>query len=144
MKKHILTILTGALVLLTSVSATVVAAEAVESLRGGLSIEEQNQSFELKRQMTAAGGFDRGWKQQPPLVPHKVDNDRISVHENTCLRCHSEKNFEKEKAPRIGDSHYLDRDGNKLDTLSSRRWFCTQCHVPQLDAAPLVENTFDR
>jgi cytochrome c-type protein NapB len=144
MKKHILTILTGALVLLASVSAPVVAAEAMESLRGGLSIEEQNQSFELKRQMTAAGGFDRGWTQQPPLVPHKVDNDRISVRENTCLRCHSEKNFEKEKAPRIGDSHYLDRDGNKLDTLSSRRWFCTQCHVPQVDAAPLVENTFGR
>ena len=26
--------------------------------------------------------------------------------------------------------------------VSARRYFCTQCHVPQADAQPLVENTF--
>jgi nitrate reductase (cytochrome), electron transfer subunit len=26
--------------------------------------------------------------------------------------------------------------------LSPRRYFCTQCHVPQADAKPLVGNTF--
>jgi cytochrome c-type protein NapB len=26
--------------------------------------------------------------------------------------------------------------------LRSRRYFCTQCHVPQTDVKPLVENRF--
>jgi cytochrome c-type protein NapB len=36
----------------------------------------------------------------------------------------------------------VDRDGKVLDMLSSRRYFCTQCHVAQEDAKPLVQNTF--
>ena len=29
-----------------------------------------------------------------------------------------------------------------LADVSPRRYFCTQCHVEQTDAQPLVENTF--
>ncbi|WP_175463882.1 nitrate reductase cytochrome c-type subunit, partial [Vibrio cholerae] len=28
--------------------------------------------------------------------------------------------------------------------VSPRRYFCLQCHVPQADAKPLVENDFER
>ncbi len=142
MNKRILTALAGAVLVL--LASPVPAAEAVQSLRGDLSLQADNPTVEIKQQRTAAGGFDRGWQQQPPLIPHNVDNDRISVRENTCLRCHSEKNFEAQKAPKVGDSHFLNRDGERLETISTRRWFCTQCHVPQADAAPLVENTFGR
>ena len=58
------------------------------------------------------------------------------------MNCHSEKTFEQKKAPRVGDSHYLSRDGKVLETLSSRRYFCNQCHATQLNAEPLVENIF--
>ena len=34
------------------------------------------------------------------------------------------------------------REGNRLDKISGTRFFCTQCHVPQVDAKPLVTNTF--
>ncbi|MCB1961304.1 MAG: nitrate reductase cytochrome c-type subunit, partial [Rhodocyclaceae bacterium] len=31
-----------------------------------------------------------------------------------------------------------------LSNISPRRYFCNQCHVPQFDAKPLVENTFKK
>jgi hypothetical protein len=42
----------------------------------------------------------------------------------------------------IGDSHYRDQAGRELSHLAPARYFCTQCHVSQVDAKPLVENTF--
>ncbi|BAN97353.1 hypothetical protein E05_25870 [Plautia stali symbiont] len=32
--------------------------------------------------------------------------------------------------------------GVMSSTVSPRRYFCLQCHVPQTDAKPVVENTF--
>ncbi|MOA70489.1 Periplasmic nitrate reductase, electron transfer subunit precursor [compost metagenome] len=36
----------------------------------------------------------------------------------------------------------MDRDGQALAAVSPRRYFCTQCHVPQKDVKPLVGNNF--
>jgi cytochrome c-type protein NapB len=30
-----------------------------------------------------------------------------------------------------------------LAAVSARRYFCTQCHVPQVEVEPLVENRFE-
>jgi cytochrome c-type protein NapB len=37
----------------------------------------------------------------------------------------------------------MDRDGNFLAEVSPRRYFCEQCHVTQVDARPLVDNTYE-
>ena len=42
----------------------------------------------------------------------------------------------------VAKSHYLDREDKKHPNISPRRYFCLQCHVPQFDAKPLVENTY--
>ncbi|MEM6665400.1 MAG: nitrate reductase cytochrome c-type subunit [Pseudomonadota bacterium] len=39
-------------------------------------------------------------------------------------------------------THYLDRNGRQTDHVAGTRWFCTQCHAPQANVAPLVTNTF--
>jgi len=92
--------------------------------------------------MNVEGGIERSYKQQPPMVPHAVDTYTIDLKNNGCLKCHSEATYEKEKAPKIGDSHYVGRDGKVHKTLSSRRYFCTQCHVAQENVEPLVTNKF--
>jgi len=86
----------------------------------------------------------RTYAQQPPLIPHAVENfDEITLEENQCMSCHSAATFEKKKAPKIGDSHFIDpATGKKLAEGSNARHNCVQCHVPQVDAPPLVENTF--
>jgi len=114
----------------------------VASLRGGNGLDQSAASIEKKKQAIQSGGFERSWELQPPSIPHSIGKDRISIKENTCLTCHSKVNFEKENAPEVGESHYYDRAGNVLEKISTRRWFCNQCHTPQVDAAPLVNNTF--
>jgi len=114
----------------------------MSSLRGGDLTSASAEPAKMKL-MEVKGGIERSFKEQPPMVPHEVDKYEVNLKVNGCLKCHSEATYEKEKAPKIGASHYLDRDGKVLDTLSSRRYFCNQCHVPQLSGDPLVENLFE-
>ena len=88
------------------------------------------------------GKLDRAYRQQPPLVPHPTDKYEIDVKVNQCLRCHEWPYSDQEKAPKISDFHYIDRAGIRQDTVNGNRYFCKQCHVPQNDAKPLVENKF--
>jgi cytochrome c-type protein NapB len=119
-----------------------VAQAQVVTLRGENALDAAAEKFGRRRQTTVDGSFDRSWKQQPPSIPHKVNKDEITLQVNTCLRCHSAENFKKEKAPKIGDTHFIAADGSKSDKMDMRRYFCNQCHTPQLDVDPLVENTF--
>jgi len=58
------------------------------------------------------------------------------------MSCHSRRRIEETKAPMVSVTHYMDRDGNFLAEVSPRRYFCNQCHVPQIEIKPLVENSF--
>ena len=138
MKKIFKTLIAGLALSL----AFAISAQAIESLRGATSLDADSVTLDKRELVTQKGGFERSYKIQPPMIPHTTEKDEITLKGNTCMRCHSEKNYEKENSPRIGDSHYIDRDGNKLPELSSRRYFCTQCHATQVNADQLVENNF--
>lgn len=84
----------------------------------------------------------RAYPMQPPLIPHKIDNYQVDTRANKCMSCHSRKRTEESQAPMISVTHYMDRDGNFLATVSPRRYFCNQCHVPQNDVKPIVDNNF--
>ena len=139
MKKVLLTTLLSASILS---SAVAIAQADISSLRGDNSLDAPANALEKKKQKKVEGGFDRAWKLQPPSIPHSIEKDSITLKGNTCMKCHSKENFEKENSPQIGESHYTARDGTQLDKPSSRRYFCVQCHTPQADTSPLVENTF--
>jgi cytochrome c-type protein NapB len=42
----------------------------------------------------------------------------------------------------ISITHFSDRDGQFLASVSPRRYFCTQCHVPQHNVQVPVKNDF--
>ena len=85
----------------------------------------------------------RTFSTQPPVISHAVEKfDEINLEVNQCLDCHSAANYKKNNAPVIGKSHFIDRDGKKHVDAANARYNCTQCHVPQVDAPPLVENVF--
>jgi nitrate reductase (cytochrome), electron transfer subunit len=113
----------------------------VQSLRGE-KLDAMAKQSEKHEVMNVKGGIERSYKQQPPMIPHEVAKYEINLKVNGCLSCHSEKTYQEKKAPKVGDSHYMTRDGKVLPTLSSRRYFCTQCHAPQENADPLVQNNF--
>ena len=79
----------------------------------------------------------RNYTMQPPTIPHRVDGYQVDKNFNKCLDCHARSKTAVSQAVPVSVTHYLDRDGNMLAQISTRRYFCVQCHVAQ-DAAPLV------
>ncbi|PCD77776.1 nitrate reductase cytochrome c-type subunit [Pseudothioclava arenosa] len=112
---------------------------SVTSLRGAQVNEEVNVQDNYLQEKQR---FARTFAQQPPLIPHTIEKYQIDLKTNECLTCHEWKNAADRSAPMISMTHYTDRDGIQGDQVASRRWFCNQCHVPQLDAPELVENVF--
>lgn len=84
----------------------------------------------------------RNYPDQPPVIPHSIRDYQISLNTNKCLTCHSRKFTEATQAPMISVTHFQDRAGNTLASVSPRRYVCTACHVAQTQAEPLVENRF--
>jgi len=117
-------------------------AEHVTSLRGTNDLDIGSNSVVIRHVQQDQEPITRDYVQQPPLVPHKIEGYRINLKFNKCLSCHSWKNYKKARATKISQTHFADRDENVLANVSARRYFCTQCHVPQMDATPLIENEF--
>ena len=87
--------------------------------------------------------IERTFKEQPPLIPHAVDNfDEITATDNQCMDCHSPEKYREKQAPKVGDSHLAFSSGGTKKTLTMDRYQCNTCHVPQVDAKPLVELNF--
>ncbi len=84
----------------------------------------------------------RSYPEQPPVIPHSIRSYQIDLNSNRCLACHSRKATELSQAPMVSVTHFMDRDGQVLASISPRRFFCTQCHVTQLKVRPLVGNSF--
>ena len=84
----------------------------------------------------------RNWPEQPPVIPHQIDNYQIDLNANRCLTCHSRTAVEVSQAPMVSVTHFQNREGQVLAAVTPRRYFCTQCHVPQTDVQPIVGNDF--
>ena len=117
-------------------------ADTAKSLRGDTALSANSLNPELKKLKLDQEKFNRNFKEQPPLIPHKVQKYQINLKANKCISCHDKASYKEEDAPMIGKSHYMDKNGKEMEKINMGRYFCTQCHVGQVDAKPLVENTF--
>ncbi len=87
--------------------------------------------------------IQKNYRQQPPLIPHKIEKYQINLNVNQCLRCHDWPYNTQFNAPKVSETHYVDdMKGEPTDNVSPTRWFCTQCHVTQQNAPELIENLF--
>jgi cytochrome c-type protein NapB len=84
----------------------------------------------------------RNYDQQPPVIPHRVDGYQVDRNFNKCLDCHAREKTAFSGAVPVSNTHYIDRDGKVLDRISTRRYFCQQCHVAQEPVAPITGNRF--
>ncbi|AGH81237.1 nitrate reductase periplasmic cytochrome c-type subunit NapB [Psychromonas sp. CNPT3] len=114
----------------------------VKSLRGQVEISAINKSEMLKRVPRDQPLIDRNYVQQPPMIPHTTRGYHVNLNVNKCLSCHSFKNAGEMGATKVSVTHFQARDGMTLSDVSPRRYFCLQCHVTQVAAKPLVENSF--
>lgn len=82
---------------------------------------------------------------QPPLVPHTIEQYvPLTMEENACMECHQTAEIRGQKIPQIGQSHFSATAKNKAGkpALEMSRFQCDSCHVPQVDAQPLVDSKF--
>jgi cytochrome c-type protein NapB len=89
--------------------------------------------------------IERTFVGQPPMVPHSIEKYvPLTVEENACMECHQTTEIRGQKIPQIGTSHFsktaMAKDGKPV--LEMTRFQCDSCHVPQVDAKPLVESRF--
>jgi len=115
---------------------------ALDSLRGA-AIEKMSAQPAKRRIDIVEGGIERSFEEQPPMIPHRIETYELSLRQQDCLGCHSQARAEEENTKPPSESHFVDRDGSRLEKISSRRYFCLQCHMVQIKGKPLVENTFE-
>ncbi|MFT3736652.1 MAG: nitrate reductase cytochrome c-type subunit [Rhodocyclaceae bacterium] len=133
------------LLALLCLNAAATAAEAdklPDAMRGKTPIAESTKPPLLGNEENKDIRRTRAYDMQPPTIPHKIDNYQIDRNYNQCMSCHARSRTEETQAIPISITHYLDRKGKSLAQVSPRRYFCTQCHVPQADRRELVPNTF--
>jgi cytochrome c-type protein NapB len=85
----------------------------------------------------------RAWEGSPPLIPHRIETYLpIITDDNQCLDCHDKPQDIGKTMPAkppMSRDHYATAE---LKEVAGTRFNCTQCHVPQADAPPLVGSTF--
>ncbi|PCI52439.1 MAG: periplasmic nitrate reductase electron transfer subunit [Gammaproteobacteria bacterium] len=114
----------------------------VATLRDHTEIDVQKEPNRIPKVINKDIKQTRNYPMQPPIIPHTTRSYEVNKNNNKCMSCHSRQRTEESQAPMVSVTHYMNRDGNFLAEISPRRYFCNQCHVTQLDAKPLVENTF--
>jgi len=116
----------------------------VDAMRGATPILQATQPPRMSNAVNDDVRLPRNYAQQPPVIPHRVDGYQIDKNFNKCLDCHARAKTEISNAVPVSATHYLNREGKVLAQVSTRRYFCMQCHVAQEPAKPLVGNSFQR
>ena len=117
-------------------------AQSIDALRRGAPLDQEGKPLPMPRTENFDVRRKRAYPDQPPTIPHAIDGYQVDKNSNRCMLCHSRANAEQFQAPMVSVTHFLDRDGQVLAAVSPRRYFCTQCHVVQTDAKPLVRSDF--
>ena len=122
--------------------AGVQAAPFTDALRGPTPITATTEPPRLGNAVNDDRRLPRNYSFQPPVIPHRIDGYQVDKNFNKCLDCHAREKTAFSQAIPVSASHYVDRSGKVLPQISTRRYFCMQCHVAQDPVAPLVGNGF--
>ncbi|MDQ2104734.1 nitrate reductase cytochrome c-type subunit [Azospirillum isscasi] len=143
MRRHLLLALAAALPCLVPALLAAQGTGAVkEPFRPPIQFTDEDPAPPIPADVTDDRRVARNYPEQPPVIPHNIRDYQIGLNNNQCLTCHSRQFTGATQAPMISITHYVDRDGQTLGAVAPRRYFCTQCHVPQTVAQPIVPNTF--
>ena len=127
---------------IVAVLSTVVMAQTFSALRGSTPLNQEGSPPALTPEQNTSVREPRNYPEQPPVIPHSTEGYEVSINANKCLSCHARTRIHESQAPMVSITHFIDRDGQFLASISPRRYFCTECHVPQHNVRPPVENDF--
>ena len=130
------------LALMVALAVSAVAAEPDIAALRNTALDENDEAPRMMPEENTDLRKVRNYPEQPPVIPHKIEGYQVDLNVNKCLTCHSRSAVEDSQAPMVSITHFMDRDGQFLASISPRRYFCNQCHVPQHEVKPLVGNSF--
>jgi nitrate reductase (cytochrome), electron transfer subunit len=125
-----------------TVLASTVIGQTFSALRGSTPLNQEGPPPLMTPEQNTSVREPRNYPEQPPVIPHSTEGYEVSINANKCLSCHARTRVRESQAPMISITHFSDRDGQFLASISPRRYFCTQCHVPQHNVRAPVENDF--
>jgi nitrate reductase cytochrome c-type subunit len=111
-------------------------------LRGNVPLQEEGPAPRMVPQSNTDVREVRNYPEQPPVIPHTIEAYQLDANVNQCLSCHARSRTGESQAPMVSITHFMDRDGQFLASVSPRRYFCVQCHVPQYPIKAPVANRF--
>jgi nitrate reductase (cytochrome), electron transfer subunit len=123
-------------------TGTIAAQSLDDGLRGPTPLNEEAAAPPMAPTRNTSERETRNYPEQPPVIPHPIDGYQIDLNSNKCLSCHARARTGESQAPMVSITHFMDRDGQFLASISPRRYFCTECHVPQSVITPPVSNDF--
>ncbi|MEQ8814237.1 MAG: nitrate reductase cytochrome c-type subunit [Thalassobaculum sp.] len=115
---------------------------SIATLRGAAALDANGEPPRIPQTEETDRRRPRAYPEQPPTIPHRIDGYQLDKNGNQCLSCHARARVAESGAPMISVTHFMDRDGQFLATVSPRRYFCNQCHVVQGRVPPAVDNNF--
>jgi cytochrome c-type protein NapB len=130
------------LAIVIAASSSLLAQGVTSSLRGPAPLNEEGPAPPMTPMRNTAEREIRNYPEQPPVIPHSIDGYQVDMNGNKCLSCHARARTGESQAPMVSITHFMDRDGQFLASVSPRRYFCTECHVPQNVTTPPVTNDF--
>lgn len=130
------------LIVLAAASTSLLAQGVSSGLRGPTPLNEEGPAAPMTPLRNSAEKEVRNYPEQPPVIPHTTEGYQIDLKGNKCLSCHARARTGESQAPMVSITHFMDRDGQFLASVSPRRFFCTECHVPQNLVKPPVDNDF--
>ena len=131
-----------ALAAVFAIAASGLVAQTNSALRGNVPVDTETQAPRMQPMRNTTEREVRNYPEQPPLIPHAIEGYQVDLNGNKCLSCHARARTGESQAPMLSITHFMDREGQFLASVSPRRFFCTQCHVPQHEVKVPVENDF--
>ena len=111
-------------------------------LRGTVPLDKEPVSPLMPKMVNDDIRKGRAFAMQPPVIPHQIENYQIDRNFNKCMTCHGRDRVPESQAPMVSVTHFMDRNNNFRSEVTPQRYFCTQCHVPQMEVKAPVGNTF--
>jgi cytochrome c-type protein NapB len=142
MSIRVITVAMAAALVLAAGALLAQTPQTQSGLRGSTPLDAEGAAPRMMPMRNTTEKEVRNYPEQPPLIPHSIEGYQVDLNGNKCLSCHARARTGESQAPMLSITHFMDRDGQFLASVSPRRFFCTQCHVPQHQVKPPIENDF--
>ncbi|MFH1341793.1 MAG: nitrate reductase cytochrome c-type subunit [Pseudomonadota bacterium] len=130
------------LIAIAAGSSSLLAQGLNSGLRGPTPLNEVGPAPPMTPMRNTSEKEVRNYPEQPPVIPHSIEGYQIDMNGNKCLSCHARARTGESQAPMVSITHFMDRDGQFLASVSPRRFFCNSCHVPQNVVKAPITNDF--